>query len=108
MKITEVQITPIKSQNGLVAMASVVFDNALFLGSIGVHTKRNEVGYRITYPTKNKGDKNFNIYHPINKEVSEEIALAVLRQASTILDYQPKKSNEYARHCNTNNTERTI
>ena len=93
MKITEVQINPIKAQNGLVAIASVVFDNALFLGSIGIHSKLNEIGYRITYPTKNKGGKNFNVYHPINKEVSEEIMLAVLRKYATVEHYQNKKSN---------------
>jgi stage V sporulation protein G len=48
MTITEVQIVPIKAQNGLVAIASVAFDNSPFLGSIGVYTKRNEPWYRIT------------------------------------------------------------
>ncbi|MGP8321200.1 MAG: hypothetical protein ACT6FE_02585 [Methanosarcinaceae archaeon] len=37
MKITEIQIVPIKANNGLVAFASVVLNNQLYLGSIGIH-----------------------------------------------------------------------
>src|SRR3990167_4592259 len=97
MMITEVQIVPIKAQNGLVAIASVVFDNLLYLGSIGVYTKRNGPGYRITYPTKNNGGRNFNIYHPIHREVSEAIERAVLSKAEAILNYQSQRSNDYVR-----------
>ena len=104
MMITEVQIVPIKAQNGLVAIASVVFDNLLYLGSIGVYTKRNGPGYRITYPTKNNGGRNFNIYHPIHREVSEAIERAVLSKAEAILNYQSQRSNDYVRHSNTYNS----
>ena len=36
MKIAEIQITPIKPKDGLVAFASVVLDNSVYLGFIGV------------------------------------------------------------------------
>src|SRR3989338_3858759 len=78
MTVDEVQIVPIKAQNGLVAISSVVFDNSLYLGSIGIYTKLDGPGYRITYPTKSSGGRNFNIYHPISREVSETIEQAVL------------------------------
>lgn len=86
MKITEVNITPIKPQNGLVAFASVVFNNSLYLGSIGVYTRLDGTGYRITYPTKKIGDKNINIYHPINRETSEAIEKAIITKAEKIYD----------------------
>lgn len=73
MKITEIQIMPIKPKDGLIAFASVVLENCLYLGSIGVYTRINGTGYRITYPTKKIGEKDINIYHPINKELSREI-----------------------------------
>ena len=104
MTITEVQIVPIKANDGLVAIASVVFDNSLFLGSIGVYTKRNGPGYRITYPTKNNSGRNFNIYHPIHKEVSEAIERAVLQKAEAVLNYQTQRSNDYVGHSNTYNS----
>jgi len=86
MTITEIQIIPIKPNNGLVAFASVVFDNCLYLGSIGVHTRLDGTGYRTTYPTKKIGDKNIHIYHPINKTASKVIEEAIISKAEKILN----------------------
>jgi len=85
MKITEVQIIPIKPKDGLVAIASVIADNSLYLGSLGVYTRLDGSGYRITYPTKKIGEKNINIYHPINRETSKEIEEAIISEAERIL-----------------------
>lgn len=83
--IEEIQIVPIKPRFGLVALASLVLDRKIYLGSIGIYTKLNGTGFRITYPTKKAGIKNFNIYHPISKELSEEINKKVLKKAEEIL-----------------------
>jgi stage V sporulation protein G len=69
----------------LVAIASVIADNSLYLGSVGVYTRLNGSGYRITYPTKKIGNKNINIYHPINKETSKAIEEAIISEAEKIL-----------------------
>jgi len=81
MKISEIQIIPIKPNNGLVAFASIVLADSLYLGSIGVYTRIDGLGYRITYPTKKIGDRNINIYHPINKETSKAIEKAIITEA---------------------------
>lgn len=86
MKITEIQITPIKANNGLVAFGSVVIDDNVYLGSIGIHKRLSGGGYRLTYPTKKIGDKDINIYHPINKETSREIEKAIISRAEKILN----------------------
>lgn len=86
MKITEIQIVPIKANNGLVAFGSVVFDNCLYLGSIGIHKRLDGNGYRITYPTKIIGDNNINIYHPINKEISKLIEDGIISKVKEILE----------------------
>jgi len=85
MKITEIQIIPIKPREGLVAFASVVVENSLYLGSLGVYTRLDGSGYRITYPTKKIGNKNINIYHPINRETSKAIEEAIISEAEKIL-----------------------
>lgn len=85
MKITEIQIIPIKASDGLVAFGSVLFDNCLFLGSIGIHKKLDGTGYRITYPTKKIGNKDLNIYHPVNKETSRLIENEIILKARQIL-----------------------
>lgn len=108
MQITEIQIIPIKPNSGLVAMASVVIENSLYLGSIGIHTKLNGNGYRITYPTKSLNGKNFNVFHPINRKVAMDIEQAVITKADEVLSYQNKRSNEYVGHCNTNHSQRVL
>ncbi len=76
-KVTEVQITPIKPTNGLVGFASLVFDDAFYFGSIGIFT-RPQGGYRLTYPTRKSLNGGFNIFHPINRSIAEQIESAVI------------------------------
>lgn len=90
MKITEIQIIPIKPNNGLIAFASIVVDDNLYLGSIGIHTRINASGYRLTYPTKPIGGKDLNIYHPINKETSTAIEQAIVNKYKEVM----KASND--------------
>ena len=108
MQITEIQIIPIKPNNGLVAIASVVVGNALYLGSIGIHTKLNGQGYRITYPTKAMSGKSFNVFHPIHRDFALVLEQAVLAKADEVLSYQNKKCNDYVGHSNTHNTQRVL
>jgi len=86
MKISELQIIPIKANNGLIAMVNLVYENNLFLGSIGVHKKIDGNGYRLTFPTKKIGAKDFNIYHPINKELSKEIEKEIFEKIKHIFN----------------------
>jgi len=85
MKITEIQIIPIKPKNGLVAFASIVVENSLYLGSLGVYTRLDGSGYRITYPTKKIGNKDINIYRPINKETSKLIEKSIIDEVKRLL-----------------------
>ena len=39
MRVSEIQIIPIKPQNGLIAFASLVLNENLYLGSIGIMTR---------------------------------------------------------------------
>lgn len=91
--INEVQIQPIKPNNGLIAFASVVIDDNLYLGSIGVHTKLNGSGYRLTYPTKPLGSQRQNVYHPINRMTAEAIEVAVISRLKEVLSKQNDRHN---------------
>ena len=90
MKISEIQIIPIKPQDGLVAFASFVLDNNLYLSSIGIIT-RPEGGYRLVYPTKKVGIRNINIFHPINKIFAEFIEKEVIGKFEDVM----KKYDRY-------------
>jgi len=91
MTISEIQIMPVKPKDGLVAFASAVIENNLYLGFIGVYTRLSGEGYRITYPTKKIGEKSVNIYHPINKETSQVIEQAIIERAKKVFE----KSNDF-------------
>lgn len=69
INISEVQVTPIKPKDGLVGFASVIFNDCLYLGSIGIYT-RPRGGFRLTYPTRRAGATNINVFYPIRKEVA--------------------------------------
>jgi DNA-binding cell septation regulator SpoVG len=86
MRITEVNITPVKPQNGLVAFASIVVDDCLYLGSIGIYSRLDGSGYRITYPTKKLADKDLHIFHPITKEAGQLIEQAILAKADELFN----------------------
>lgn len=93
MLISEVNIVPVKPNNGLVAFASVVLDESLYLGSIGVHS-RLDGSYRITYPTKKLGSKELNLYHPIHRDFGKQIEQAVVAKCEQLF----KGRDDYDRH----------
>jgi len=83
-RISEIQIVPIKPQDGLVGFASFVLDNNIYLGSIGLFT-RPEGGYRLVYPTKKVGVRNINLFHPINKEFAQIIEKEVIGKFEDVM-----------------------
>lgn len=78
--VKEVEIIPIKPRDGLIAFASLVLGDWLYLSSIGVHTKLDGSGVRLSYPTKKVGERNINIFHPINHQAAEVIEKAVAQK----------------------------
>ncbi len=83
-QISEIQIIPIKPQNGLVAFASFVWDKSLYLGSIGIMT-RPQGGYRLVYPTKKVAERNLNIFYPINRETAQLIESEVVTKFEEVM-----------------------
>ena len=79
IKISEVQISPVQSNNGLVGFASLIFNDAFYLGSIGIFT-RPSGGYRLTYPLRKNTRNSVNFFYPINKDVSSKIEAEVIKK----------------------------
>lgn len=92
-QLTEIQITPVKPQNGLVAFASLVLNHSLYLSSIGILT-RPTGGYRLVYPTKKVGYTNINIYHPINKQFADQIEQEVIKKLEEVMTHQNDRHNQ--------------
>jgi stage V sporulation protein G len=83
MAVKKVDIIPIKPHDGLLGFASIEF-NQFYVGSIGVHKKRDGSGYRITYPTKQIGEQNLPVCHPVQPDLSREIEQAICEKASEL------------------------
>jgi stage V sporulation protein G len=58
-----------------------------YVGSIGIHKKLNERGFRITYPTKKVGDHSMAICHPMKADLSKEIEREICLKAQELLDH---------------------
>ena len=83
-KVGEITIIPIKPKNGLVALATCVLDEKIYLGSIGIYTKLKG-GYRLTYPNKKVGENAINLYHPITKECGDNIEQAIIKKYEDLM-----------------------
>lgn len=94
MYIAEVNVTPIKPQDGLIAFASVVVDESLYLGSIAVYT-RLDGSYRLLYPTKKLGERLVNLFHPISRETSKQIEDAIFKKCYEIFERSNENETTY-------------
>lgn len=81
MKIKKVEIVPVKPNNGLVGFAHLLFEEGLYLGSIGIFKKLDGSGFRLTYPTRKIGDIEITIFHPITKECSRFFEHTIVEEA---------------------------
>ena len=88
-QITEIQIIPIKPQNGIIAFVSFLLDNSLYLSSIAIMTRPGG-GYRLVYPTKKVGNRNINIFHPINKDFAQAIEKDVMKQFEEVMKFNDR------------------
>lgn len=83
VEISEIRITSVHSDNGLVAIASCVIDGKFFVGSIGVYSQNGQ--YRLTYPTKKRGINAMSTFHPIKRPVADQIREAIVEEYKELL-----------------------
>ena len=102
MNVSEVNIVPVKPANGLVAFASCVIDDQMYLGSLGVHQLLNGAGYRITYPTKKIGSRQLNYYHPVTKEAGKLIEQAITAKCIELFERSDEQNGRYDKTTVTN------
>lgn len=94
--VSEIQLIPVRSNNGLTFFASFVLNQSFHVGNVAVFTRRNGDGFRLVYPTKRlKNGSELPIFYPINDEVGKQIEKAVSTLATQLLlDDAPEVSNE--------------
>ena len=94
IRISEIELIPIKPTGGLIGFASFVIDGRFYIGSVAIYTRLDGSGYRLVYPTKKVGSKNVNVFHPINKEASKTIDEAVMNKINELFDEELSKNYE--------------
>ena len=87
LEISEIQTIPVKPKEGLVAFASCVINNALYIGNIAIYTcPSSPGGFRLVYPVKIlPNGKEVNCVHPINKEAGELISKAIIKKFREVI-----------------------
>jgi DNA-binding cell septation regulator SpoVG len=85
MQVTEVDIAFVKPKDGLIAFASVVLDDQLYLSGIAIHSKLVGGGYRLTYPTRRVGQAQLSLFHPIRRAVGFAIEQAIVEKLKNVL-----------------------
>ena len=85
MQVTEVDIAFVKPKDGLIAFASVVLDDQLYLSGIAIHRKLVGSGFRLTYPTRKVEDEQFNLFHPIRKGIGLAIEQAIFEKLKNVV-----------------------
>ena len=85
MQVTEVDIAFVKPKDGLIAFASVVLDDELYLSGIAIHSKLVGSGFRLTYPTRKVGETQFSLFHPIRKPIGLAIEQAIAEKLKNVM-----------------------
>jgi DNA-binding cell septation regulator SpoVG len=74
VRLSEIEVVPIKPRNGLVAFASFVINESLYVGDVAIHSRLGGEGFRLVYPMRTlRNGASVNTLHPIRKDVAEEI-----------------------------------
>lgn len=85
-QITEIQIIPVKPNNGLIAFCSFILFESLYCSSIAIYS-RPDGSYRLVYPTKKLSNKDISLFYPINKEFADSILKEVIKKFEDVMKY---------------------
>jgi DNA-binding cell septation regulator SpoVG len=85
LQVSEIQVVPIKPQNGLIAFCSFVFQGKFYVSGIAIYT-RPQGGYRLVYPTKKIGSSDQAIFYPICKEVGDFVEKEVVKKLEDVVN----------------------
>jgi stage V sporulation protein G len=81
LEISEIQILPVKPQNGLIAFCSFVLNNQFYIGDVAIYGRPSGNGLRLVYPNRRLANgKAVSCIHPISKDVGDHITEEVLRK----------------------------
>jgi len=70
MKLSKIKIKKVSPDKGLVAFASCVIDDSLYIGNIAVFTRLGETErLRLVFPVKEAGQNKISVFYPLTAEL---------------------------------------
>ena len=93
MKLSQIKITQVKGNKGLIGFASLVVDEHFYISGIAIYERLNSNSYRLVYPTKKGSMSDYRLFYPINKQVGEELEKAVFSEFKNVITKDVRYSN---------------
>lgn len=89
LEISEIQIVPIKPQNGLCAFISAVINHQFYIGNIALYTSPSSAsGFRLVFPNKKLASGQVvDCFYPITKEAGELVTSAIVKKYLELMDH---------------------
>jgi len=87
MKISEINIIPIKPREGVLAFCSFILNDSFYIGNVAIYKHLNREGFRLSYPSRTLPNAlSVSCFHPINQTVGREIESAVSETYEGIIE----------------------
>ena len=82
ISVSDIQIFPVRPQNGLIAFVSCIVNDVIYIGNIALFTSfTNPSGFRLVYPNKRlPNGQDASCVHPITKEAGLAISGAIIEK----------------------------
>lgn len=82
LKVSEINVLPIKNQGGLCGFASCVINYQFYAGNIAIYTSPNSPqGFRLVFPQKKLASGQVvECFHPINKEAEQQVTSIIIKK----------------------------
>jgi len=91
IKLTEIEIVPVRPNKGLVAFASFILNDSFFIGDVAVYTRIDQPGYRLVYPVRYLvTGLRVHCFKPIHKSAADEIENQVSRYYENLIEKAKK------------------
>lgn len=89
LEISEIQIVPLRPQNGLVAFVSAVINNQFYIGNIAIYTSPSSAsGFRLVFPNKKLASGQVvACFFPISKEAEQQVTSAIVKRYLELMDH---------------------
>lgn len=88
LEISQIQICPLRPNNGFLGFAACVVNNQFFVGNIAIYSSPlTKVGFRLVFPNKKLASGQVvDCFFPINKESEQQVTKAIIAKYVELMD----------------------